>query len=249
MDKGFILDLEGTLISSGKPLPGAVEFIEFLNKNGCKYSIITNTVSKTIEDWESILNVIGFSINKEKIIYPINALNEYIIENNIKSHYFIGHDNIKNLVQKTIDFDIPEYVIFCDFERINVNYELFNKIFKYIMNGSKIITTSYSNYYISGNEYKVDTGIFVKMYEILTNKDAIIIGKPSKIIYEIASQKLELENNSVIVIGDDGLTDIIGGKEMKMETILVKTGKYKIGDEGKYKPDRIVDNLLELIKK
>jgi ribonucleotide monophosphatase NagD (HAD superfamily) len=34
---------------------------------------------------------------------------------------------------------------------------------------------------------------------------------------------------------------------MGMETILVKTGKYKDGDEKKYKPSRVVHNIKEII--
>ena len=77
----------------------------------------------------------------------------------------------------------------------------------------------------------MDTGIFVKMYEILANEKAILIGKPSQIIYKMALKKLGIEKNNIITIGDDELTDIDGGKEMGIETILVKTGKYKDGDE------------------
>jgi HAD superfamily hydrolase (TIGR01458 family) len=248
MDKGFVIDLEGTLVSSGIPLPGSIEFINYLNKNCIKYYIITNTVSRTPETWEKLLKDIGLEIRKENIIYPIVVLNDFIKENAIKTYYFIGPDNLKNLVQRTMDYENnPEYIIFCDFEYANLNYEMLNKIFKYIRNGSKIIATSYSNYYISKNEYKMDTGIFVKMYETLVNEKAVIMGKPSQIIYKTALKRLGMDTNNVITIGDDGLTDIVGGKEMEMETILVKTGKYKDGDEKKYKPSKVVNNLEEVM--
>ena len=172
-----------------------------------------------------------FQYKKEKIIYSINVLNEYIKEYNINTYYFIGPDSIKGLIHETKDYERPQYIIFCDFENIELDYVLFNKIFHYVKNGSKMITTSYSNYYISKNEYKMDTGIFVKMYEILANEKAILIGKPSQIIYKMALKKLGIEKNNIITIGDDELTDIDGGKEMGIETILVKTGKYKDGDE------------------
>ena len=110
-----------------------------------------------------------------------------------------------------------------------------------------MIATSYSDFYISKNKYKLDTGIFVKMYEILSNEKALIIGKPSHLMYKMGLKKLRMEAKNVITIGDDGLTDIIGGKEMGLETILIKTGKYKDGDEKIYEPNSIINNLLELI--
>jgi len=248
MEKGLIIDIEGTLLSSGKPLSGAIEFINYLNKQNINYHLVTNTVSKTVEMWELILNEIGLKINKNKIIYPLLVLNDYLNVNNIKTYYFLGPENMEKILKKTLEYNIPEYIVFCDFENIVLDYELFNKLFQYINNGAKIITTSYSDYYISNNEYKMDTGIFVKMYEILTNKKAIIIGKPSQIIYSIALKRMGMEANNVISIGDDGLTDIIGGNEIGMETVMVKTGKYKNGDEEKYKPKKVINNIMEIIR-
>ena len=129
MHKGFIIDLEGTLVSNEAPLEGSIKFIDYLNKEGIKYYILTNTVSKTNENWELILNNIGLNIEKDQIITPIIVLNEFINENDIKTYYFIGPDSIKELIQKTMDYDIPEFVIFCDFEYIDAKYELFNKIY------------------------------------------------------------------------------------------------------------------------
>jgi HAD superfamily hydrolase (TIGR01458 family) len=247
MNKGLIIDLEGTLVNSGMPLPNSIEFINYLNKNNIRYYIVTNTVSKTTEKWETILKGIGLNIKKDKIINPITVLNEFIKENNIKKFLFIGADDIKILLQESLEYISPEYIVFCDFENIELSYELFNKIFQYIRNGSKIIATSYSNYYISKNEYKMDIGIFVKMYEILTNEKAIIMGKPSQNIYKMAIRKLEMDVNSIITIGDDGLTDIIGGNEIGIETVLIKTGKYKNGDEEIYKPKKTINNIMEII--
>jgi HAD superfamily hydrolase (TIGR01458 family) len=249
MNKALILDLEGTLTSSGAILPGSIELITFLNKNNVPYYIITNTVSKTVEQMEENLRNIGINILRKHIINPISVLNNFIKENAIRTYYFVGPEYLKELIVKSNDFEkIPEYVIFCDFEHIDCNYTLFNKIFKYIKNGSRMITTSYSNYYISKSEYKMDTGIFVRMYEILMNEKAVIMGKPSSMIYKTALKELKMESKDVMTIGDDGLTDIIGGKEMGIETIMVKTGKYKEGDEAKYKPDKTINNLKEIIK-
>ena len=33
-----------------------------------------------------------------------------------------------------------------------------------------------------------------------------------------------------------------------METVMVKTGKYKSGDEEKYKPKKVINNIMEIIR-
>jgi HAD superfamily hydrolase (TIGR01458 family) len=247
MDKAFIIDLEGTLVSSGTPLPGSIAFINILNTNSIPYCIITNTVSKTAGQIEENLRNNGLDVLQGRLINPITVLNHFITENDIQSYYFVGPEYLKKLIRKSIDFiKTPEYIIFCDFENIDCNYEVLNKIFRYIKNGSKMMTTSYSNYYISKNEYKMDTGVFVKMYETLSDEKAVIMGKPSPMIYKMALNKLKIKPNNAIAIGDDVLTDIAGAKGLGIETILVKTGKYIEGDEKKLKPDKVINNLEEI---
>jgi HAD superfamily hydrolase (TIGR01450 family) len=247
MDKAFIIDLEGTLVSSGTPLPGSVAFIDILNSNSIPYYVITNTVSKTVEQMEENLRNNGLNILQGRIINPITVLNHYMMENEITSYYFVGPEYLKKLIRKSNDHvKNPEYIIFCDFENIECNYEKLNRIFQYIKVGSKMIAASYSNYYISKNEYKMDTGIFVKMYETLSNERAVIMGKPSSIIYRMALNMLKLKSNDTVAIGDDVLTDIAGGKELGIKTILIKSGKYIEGDEKKNNPDKVINNLKEM---
>jgi len=84
------------------------------------------------------------------------------------------------------------------------------------------------------------------MYELLTNQKATIIGKPSTEILKITMIELNKQRKDIILVDDDGFSDIQGGKQLGIETILVKTCVYKGGDEEKYKPNIIIDNLEEI---
>jgi HAD superfamily hydrolase (TIGR01450 family) len=249
MNKALIIDMDGTLSNNWNPLKGSVEFIDYLNKNSMPYFIVTNRVSKTVEQIKEKLDSIGFNIPGNRIINPIVALKAFIIKNKIETHFFVGPEYQKNKIPESRHFeDFPEYVILCDFEYINCDYNLLNKIYQYIKNGSKILATSYSDYYATENNYKMDTGIFVKMYELLTEKKAAIIGKPSTEILKMAMAEMKKEPGDITIIGDDGFSDIAGGKDLGMRTILVKTGIYKEGDEQKYKPDLTINSLAEIEK-
>ena len=249
MEKALLMDMDGTLVNNWMPLSGSIKLIEYLNEKKMPYLIVTNRVSKTIDQIGENLRSGGLKILNNRIINPLIALNKYIINNNIKTYFFVGPEYQEKNIIESNKFEIfPEYVILCDFENIDCNYKLMNKIYQYIKSGSKILTTSYSDYYLSDTEYKMDTGIFVKMYELLTEKKAIIIGKPSTEILQIAMVELNKQPKDIILIGDDGFSDIQGGKQLGMETILVKTGVYKEGDEEKYKPNLVINKLDEIIK-
>jgi HAD superfamily hydrolase (TIGR01450 family) len=249
VNKALLMDLDGTLVNNWTPLDGSIELTDYLNRNNTPYFIITNRVSKTVEQIEGNLKAVGFNLLKMRIINPITALNKYIKDNGIKTYYFAGPDYQKEKLEESNYFDkYPEYVILCDFENINCDYHLLNKIFQFVKGGSKIIAASYSDYYVSGNEYKIDTGMFVKMYELVAETKATIIGKPSTEMLQMAFAELKQDPSNTIMVGDDGFSDIQGAKQLGMKTILVKTGVYKEGDEEKYKPDMVINSLKEINK-
>lgn len=66
---------------------------------------------------------------------------------------------------------------------------------------------------------------------------------------DIKSQlSIQPNKEDVIAIGDDVLTDIKGAKDYGITSALVKTGKYKSGDEEKIRPELILENLREMNK-
>lgn len=245
---GIIMDLEGTLISNGIEMPGSVELLKYLKVNDIAYRIITNTVSKSLKDLSNKFLDIGIVIPESCFINPIVVLSRFLTESHIESFYFVGPDEIKRTLNIDSAYqDFPEYVILCDFENINCNYELLNKVFTFVHKGSKILTMSNSEYYLAKNGPKLDTGAFSRMFESITHTESVLFGKPSQMIYNEASKQMGLGNNKIIAIGDDIFTDIKGANDIGAYSILVKTGKYNQGDENRIKPDQVIDSLFDFI--
>lgn len=245
---GVILDLEGTLISKGVEIEGSMEVLKYLMFNDIPFRIITNTVSKSLYDLSNKFHSIGIDISENYFINPIVPLRRFLLKNNIESFYFVGSEDIKiNLGINSMYQDFPEYVILCDFEKINCNYELLNKIFTYIYKGSKLLTMSNSEYYLSKNGPKLDTGAFCRMFETYAKSMTSVFGKPSINIYNEASNQMGVECSEIIAIGDDVLTDIKGANEFGAYSILVKSGKYKVDDEVRIRPDEVIDRLIDII--
>jgi ribonucleotide monophosphatase NagD (HAD superfamily) len=47
------------------------------------------------------------------------------------------------------------------------------------------------------------------------------------------------------MFGDDIQTDIMGGIDAGLHTALIKSGKYKPGDEKLFSPHRLLSDLME----
>ena len=235
--KGLIIDIEGTIIQNGTEIQGSFDFLRKLRDKKIPFILITNTVSKSTNEMAISLTNEGFDISSEYILNPINSMNYFLEKSKSNSYFFVGPPIIQSQLAIPPDPNKkPEYVILCDFEYIPLNYELFNKIFTHLINGAELLATSYSDYYLSKEGYKLDTGSFTKMFEIVSHQKALITGKPSNLLYEAALNQMGFEKNDVIAIGDDVLTDIKGAKDFGLFSVLVKTGKYKKDDETKSFP-------------
>jgi HAD superfamily hydrolase (TIGR01458 family) len=245
--KGVIIDMEGTIIHNGTEIPGSFDFLKKLIHNNIPFRVITNTVSKSVEEMAVNIKNSGFNIPSSVILNPIVAVNYFLKERNTSSYFFVGPSFIQSQLSIQPAFEgNPEYIILCDFEYITCSYDLFNQIYKYLLNGARLLSTSYSNFYLSKKGPKIDTGSFTKMFEILGNQQATIFGKPSPLLYEVALKQMGVEKQGVIAIGDDVFIDIKGAKEYGIVCALVQTGKYKAGDEAQIVPDLLLGNLGEI---
>ena len=127
MDKAIIIDLDGTLVNNWSPLGGSKELIDYFNLNNIPFYIVTNRVSKTIEQIGENLRLLNINVSDNQIINPIVALDKYIKKHNIKTYFFVGPDYLENKLIKSDYFDKnPEFVILCDFENMSCDYLLFN---------------------------------------------------------------------------------------------------------------------------
>ncbi|KAK2179615.1 hypothetical protein NP493_480g03090 [Ridgeia piscesae] len=79
-------------------------------------------------------------------------------------------------------------------------------------------------------------GPFVQGLEYATGVTAEVVGKPQKSFFHEAIRNLDIDPCNAVMIGDDARDDVSGAIDAGMLGILVKTGKYREGDEKKFLP-------------
>lgn len=248
--RGFLIDLDGTVYLKEKEIEGSFEFIKGLQTSKLPYRFLTNTASKTLEEIRDNLLKMGLEVKESKILNPISIADQYLKSQEIKGYYFSGDLKIRNQISNSyFDETNPQVVILGDMQKI-CSYQELNKIYKFLLNGADLLTTSYSDYFISPLGQSIDTGSFARMFENLTGKRAKILGKPSELFYQMALESMGLSNTEVAAVGDDIETDIKGAKEQGIYSILVKTGKYNLDSVAKsnIRPDMVIDKLGDLIR-
>ena len=97
---------------------------------------------------------------------------------------------------------------------------------------------------------QIDSGAFIKGIEYASSTESLVIGKPEKDFFNIAVKDIGIQKENLVMIGDDITNDIYGAQKSGIQSILVKTGKYRedLIEKSNIKPDLIINSIDEIIQ-
>ena len=72
-------------------------------------------------------------------------------------------------------------------------------------------------------------------------------GKPDPRVYKTALNELQVKSKQVWMVGNDLYFDIAGAQRSGIYTVWCDYGKKGLPEGSKVKPDRIINNLAELL--
>ena len=192
----------------------------------------------------------GLPILKVEITNTIETAVLYLRKIKNPTCYFVLNEKVKkDFSEFTEELVNPEYIIIGDIGN-KWNYNLLNKIFNMMMNGSNLIALHKGRFWLTEEGLQMDIGAFIAGLEYVTGKQAIVLGKPSKEFFLTAINGLNVLPENIAMVGDDINNDVSGAQALGMYGILVKTGKYKEEyiKASKVNPDLIIDSVKDIIK-
>ena len=245
--KGFLFDLDGVFCQSGKPIPGAIDTLDFLNNNKIPFRFLTNTTQQNRETLTNSLNRIGLVCTDSEIISAGFIGVEYLRKMGSPTCRFFISENLKlDYLEFEENFRNPEVIVIGDYSQWTFN--LLNEAFSHVMNGAKIIALHQGKYYKVDSGLRLDAGGFIKALEYVTGKEAYLVGKPKKSFFQHGLNELKLASKEVVMIGDDLINDIKGAQNSGIAGVLVKTGKYHEGmvESSGIIPDGFINSIADL---
>jgi len=224
--KGFLCDMDGVLYHGNNLLPGAVDFVDWLNRESKKFLFLTNSSERSPRELQQKLSRLGLEVD-EKHFYTSALATAAFVRNQLPgcTAYVIGEAGLLNALYDagiTMNDINPDYVIIG--ETKNYNYQNILKAVKLIQQGAKLIGT---NPDLTG---PAEEGIIpacralVAPIELTTGKQAYYIGKPNPFMMRNGRRILECDTVDMAIIGDRMDTDIVAGIEAEIDTILVLSG-------------------------
>ncbi len=243
--KGILFDLDGTVYLGEKEVPGAAEFVSKLKQDGIRSLFVTNRSNRSAGAVCEHLRGYGIECEEDDIISTSDAAALYLKPG---SYYAIGEDNLFETLNRhgfTYDDKAPDYVI-VSFDR-EFNYDKLSKATRLIYNGAKFISTNPDHALKMYDDILPGTGAIVAAVEVGSGVAPITVGKPERIIFDIAIERMGIDRSEVIAVGDNLLTDILAGSAAGIRTVLILTGMSTREDvaTSSVEPTWIVENYKE----
>jgi HAD superfamily hydrolase (TIGR01458 family) len=245
--EGLLLDIDGVLAVSWEALPGAVDALKQLRGDGVPLRLITNTTTKTRSDLAATLRESGFDVSHEEIVTAVVATAEYLKTAHPGAAVFVLSDGdaTADLVGvDLVDADTADVIVIggaCD----DFTYATMNRVFRRLMDGAALVGMHRNLFWKTAEGWELDGGAYIAGLEEAADTVATICGKPEKTYFDAALAMLGVEAERAAMIGDDIVNDILGAQAAGLTGILVRTGKYRPGDEERDdgRPDHVVESF------
>lgn len=247
---GYLIDMDGVIYRGNELIPGADKFIHNLRITDTPFLFLTNNSQRTRRDVATKLQRLGIDVEEEHVFTCAMATARFLARQKPGGTAFvIGEGGLLTALHSNgysiVDRD-PDYVVVG--EGRTLNFEMLEAALQMILGGAKLVATNLDPNCPTQAGTRPGCGAIVAMLETAAGVKAFSVGKPSPVMLRAARKELGLSTDETIVIGDTMETDILGGVQLGIKTILVLSGGTHKEDlrNFAFRPDKVVDSIADL---
>jgi HAD superfamily hydrolase (TIGR01458 family) len=235
MIRAVLLDLVGVVYQGNQPLPGAVEAVASLRDAGLHLRFITNTTRMPRRMLVQGLEKMGIEIADEELFTPAQAARAWLAAKRLSPHLLIHPDLEEDFAN--ISGSAGEAVVVGDAAQ-GFTYAALNAAFRKLLEGAEFLALARNrSFKDEDGELSVDAGPFVAALEYAAQREAVLLGKPAPDFFLAVLASIGCDGKEAVMVGDDAEADVAGALVAGIgSALLVRTGKYRPGDESKVHP-------------
>jgi HAD superfamily hydrolase (TIGR01458 family) len=247
----ILLDVDGVLHVSGEAIPGAVEAVRALRRDGHRLRFVTNSTTRSQAQLGEDLRSLGFELDDEELQTVaaaaarllhgkrVLALTMHAIVGDLDGIELVGEDAEAVLLGGADE--TPE-------TNLVFSYMNLGRAFHELDTGAELYCLHRNRWWQTKHGPMLDAGAFVAGLEFAADTEAIVVGKPSPAYFDAALDALDADPELAWMIGDDVESDIAGAQRLGMRTVLVRTGKFRPDtvEAGRVRPDAIISSIANL---
>jgi len=261
---GFVFDLDGTVYLGESALPGAVKAIAALRARGKRTLFVSNKPLEPGDAYAAKLTRLGIPTRPDQIVTSAFVLGFYLSRRHPDLRFYvIGEPNLKaelrghglTVVDELLDQDPRQIIdpqgidaVVVAFDR-TLDYRKLNTAYQALCRGARFFATNADKACPVPGGAIPDAGATIAALEYITGRELeLVAGKPSRLMMEVAMERMGLPPERCMMVGDRLETDIRMGQRAGMVTAAVLTGVSSREDVARMTdpPDLVLENLGEL---
>lgn len=252
--KNYLMDMDGVLVHGRNAIPGAAEWIAWLNRSKTPYLVVTNNPVYTTRDLAYRLQATGIDVPAERIFTSATTAARFLATQRPDGTAFvIGESGLTTAIHEVgyiLTDHNPDYVVLGETHGYNIDQ--ITRAIRLIAAGARFVATNPDPSGPGEGGLLVPAcGAMAALIQSATGVAPFFVGKPNPLMMRTALNYLGAHSEETVMIGDRMDTDIVAGVSSGMETALVLTGVTK-GDEVArypYQPTYILESIADLLPK
>jgi len=263
--KGFMFDVDGTLLLSDRSLggyevlPGAVEVLNTLKERSIPFVVLTNGSAYPPAEQAAKLRKIDLPVSDAQMLTPSSVCADVMKKRKVKRALILGTRGVGHaLADVGIEITFTGEPRATEVDAVYVgwhpdcNMKDIEAACQAIWGGAKLYCASDVPFFATRNGRSMGYSFaIVGAVRRVTKAPMILTGKPSQHAMRFVARKLGLPIHEVGVVGDDPAVEIIMARRDGATAFGVATGVLKADDwmreTGNRRPHRILNNINELL--
>lgn len=252
---GLLIDLDGVVWIGREPVPGSVEALRALLAAGKRLVFVTNNPGRLPQAYAERLRELGVAVGPEQIVTAGVAVARLAGEAAAAAGgtaFVIGRSALKEMVAararllEGAEAEKADVVVVSGHR--GFDYEELKTAKFALDNGARLFATSHDpTMPFPGGELP-GTGAVLAAVEVASGRQATIAGKPERHLFEMAKEAVG--EGRLAMVGDRISSDIDGGRNAGLETILVLSGTTSRAEAeaANPAPDHVLEDLAGLLQ-
>jgi HAD superfamily hydrolase (TIGR01458 family) len=248
--RGLLLDMDGVIMMSWRPLPGAVEALARLRSAGLPLRLVTNTTEKTGAEMATELRGIGFDVADGEVLTAAAAAAAYLREHHRGARVHLVGDgrphDLEGIDLVGLD-EAPDVILLSGADQ-SFTFGTFNRVYRALLGGAALVAMHRNLAWMTEGGACLDAGAYLYGLERALGREAVVAGKPSPGAFAAGLRALGVPAAAALMVGDDVENDVLAAQAVGITGVLVRTGKFREESlaGASVAPDHVIGSIGEL---
>jgi HAD superfamily hydrolase (TIGR01458 family) len=248
--RGLLLDMDGVLGVSWRPLPGAAAAVAKLREAGLPLRVITSTTARSRGDIGSGLREHGFDFADEDLLTASVLAAKYLRSAHPEARVFLLGDARPEDLEgvRLVGLDDEPQVVLVSGADESFAFDTLNRVYRVLLGGASLVAMHRNLSWMTHEGERLDAGAYLMGLERAAARKAVVTGKPAPGCFVAGLEALGLSADRVAMVGDDIENDVLAAQALGVTGVLVRTGKFR---EEKLAaasgpPDHVIGSIVDL---